>query len=125
MLPRTHVHCGGKSKVRYDNKMIFFKWILVRSHDQVDTDDRLQSHSAAYKFFENVDVPLDDVEMGPILGRGGFGKVYKGTYPKFVSMLVKCSCSFHALLVQWYHKHTYTDPCTSHTFGGVCSICFH
>lgn len=50
----------------------------MRSQDHLDTEERLQTHSAAYKFFDNVDVPLDDVEMGPILGRGGFGKVYKG-----------------------------------------------
>ncbi|GMH33087.1 hypothetical protein BSKO_00921 [Bryopsis sp. KO-2023] len=40
-----------------------------------------QTHSAAYDLFEkNINVPLQDVEVGPLLGRGGFGKVYKGTW---------------------------------------------
>lgn len=52
----------------------------VKGDEHLDTDDVLQSHSAAYNLFENVDVPLQDVEIGPLLGRGGFGKVYKGTW---------------------------------------------
>ncbi|CAD7697973.1 unnamed protein product [Ostreobium quekettii] len=31
-------------------------------------------------FAKNMNVPLQDVEVGTLLGRGGFGKVYKGTW---------------------------------------------
>lgn len=31
-------------------------------------------------FTKNINVPLQDVEVGTLLGRGGFGKVYKGTW---------------------------------------------
>lgn len=40
-----------------------------------------KSKSFAYDLFEkNINVPLQDVEIGTLLGRGGFGKVYKGTW---------------------------------------------
>ena len=36
-------------------------------------------NSFAYEIFEkNINVPLQGVEVGTLLGRGGFGKVYKG-----------------------------------------------
>jgi len=38
-------------------------------------------NSFAYEIFEkNINVPLQGVEVGTLLGRGGFGKVYKGTW---------------------------------------------
>jgi len=38
-------------------------------------------NSIAYDIFEkNINVPLQGVEVGTLLGRGGFGKVYKGTW---------------------------------------------
>lgn len=45
-------------------------------------DPRLQQNSFSIELFEkNINVPLQDVVVGSLLGRGGFGKVYKGRFP--------------------------------------------
>lgn len=52
------------------------------------SDARLQENSFAYELFEkNINVPLQDVEVGTLLGRGGFGKVYKGRLPLLMRAL--------------------------------------
>lgn len=51
--------------------------------EEADQDDPLQSQSHTYNIFDNINVPLSDVVVGPLLGKGGFGKVYKGNH--FVS----------------------------------------